>query len=411
MRPRPSPFALFEAPECWWALARLERALEHRSGGRTRLAYAALVRCLLDSETADLATALASVLLEPSALGRAALEPDGIPAGVRAAAEHDLALLAALLARPWRDEAAALAETELPPLERLAAADPQLAPFGRLLRGAQAPERRSEIIAALLDRYRDHGTGILARYRVFTWRTGVLEGVARPAPAAGDQLIGLQRQLDLLHGNTEAFLAGLPASDVLLYGPRGSGKSTAVRSLAHRYGANGLRLVEVPVGRLAELPRLLEALRPGVHRYLLYIDDLSFEEGDLRYHPLKTLLEGTVGARPQRVLLYATSNRRHLVRERFADRPDPLDDDVHAWDTQHERLALADRFGLTITFPGADQRRYLAIVQGLLEAEGFTEGADESILHRAVRFADLQSGYSGRTARHFLDALKADRLP
>ena len=415
MRRVTGPFALFDAPPCWGSLLRLDRRLLRRDPRGARASFAGLIRCLIDEGLADLGSALVAPLFEPSALSRAVRVGRAIPAGVLAAAEHDLSVLAAQLARPWHDEVAALDTDPLPPLSELAPPVPELAAYVERLRRTEQAAERSALLEALLEHYRQHGVGVLSRFTVFTWRSGALEGVAVPAvePERG-KLIGLERELGLLHANTEAFLTGLPASDTLLYGPRGSGKSTAVRSLAARYGRQALRLVELPVERLPELPRLIEALRSGVHRYLLFVDDLSFEEGDLRYHPLKTLLEGTVSARSDRVLLYATSNRRHLVRERFADRPDPLDDDVHAWDTQHERLALADRFGLTITFPNADQRRYLEIVRGLLAAEGLAgdgEAGTEATLRRAVHFADWQSGYSGRTARHFIDALRADRLP
>jgi predicted AAA+ superfamily ATPase len=321
-----------------------------------------------------------------------------------AAAEHDLKQLAALATRPWQRELADLG-VEAPPPTDLADPDPLLAPLADAL---QSDRAGGALLAELIDRLRAAGVGPLARHRVFRWRDGSLEGVARPA--AGVRLVGLERELDLLNADVEAFLGGLPASDVLLYGPRGSGKSTAVRSLPERYGDRGLRLIELAAERLIELPQLLEALRDGVDRYLVFIDDLSFEEGDLRYRPLKSLLDGTVSARPDRVLLVATSNRRHLIRERFSDRPDPLNDDVHGWDTQHERLALADRFGLTITFPGADQRDYLAVVRGLLAAETPEVEVDEGLVRRAILFADRQSGYSGRTARHFVDALVSGRV-
>jgi hypothetical protein len=142
-------------------------------------------------------------------------------------------------------------------------------------------------------------------------------------------------------------------------------------------------------------------LRP--HCYILFVDDLSFEQGDNSYHQLKTLLEGSLTARPDNVLIYATSNRRHLVKEQFSDRPDPLNDDVHGWDTHHERLALSDRFGLTITFPDASQQRYLEIVKGLVNFENLEiENLDE----RAIRFAEWGNGYSGRTAQQFVDSAK-----
>ena len=220
---------------------------------------------------------------------------------------------------------------------------------------------------ALLGAYRQNGAGDLARFPAFRWSGGALYGVSQPAWAEAERLVGLERQLERLDANTEAFLAGRGAQHTLLYGPRGSGKSTALRSLGGRYAEAGLRFVEVVPESLSELPTILETLRGRPHVYLLFVDDLSFEAGSRAYGPLKSLLEGALSGRPENALVYATSNRRHLVSERFSERPDPLNDDVHAWDTQHERLALADRFGLVLTFPDATQRRYLEIVRGLAE--------------------------------------------
>jgi predicted AAA+ superfamily ATPase len=210
-----------------------------------------------------------------------------------------------------------------------------------------------------------------------------------------------------LRVNTEAFLAERGSHHTLLYGPRGSGKSTALRSLGGRYAAAGLRLIEVLPESLGELPQILGELRGRPHRYLLFVDDLSFEAGSGAYGPLKSLLEGSLGGRPENALVYATSNRRHLVGERFSERPGPLNDDVHAWDTQHERLALADRFGLVITFPDTTQRRYLEIVRSLAERDGLT---DADLDAKAVRFAEWGNGYSGRTAQQFLEALKSNLI-
>ncbi len=149
---------------------------------------------------------------------------------------------------------------------------------------------------------------------------------------------------------------------------------------------------------------MVSRLRDRPERFLLFVDDLSFEAGDAGYHPLKSLLEGSVAERPENVRLYATSNRRHLVQERLRDRPDPLDDDVHAWDTQHERLALADRFGLLVTFPSADRRRYLAIVRHLSARDGVDS---DDLERRADLFARSGNGYSGRTAQQFVDAVRS----
>ena len=133
------------------------------------------------------------------------------------------------------------------------------------------------------------------------------------------------------------------------------------------------------------------------------LDDLAFEEGERGYRPLRSLLEGGLRGLPPRVLVIATSNRRHLVREQLRDRPDPLDDDVHAWDTHHERLALADRFGLVLTFPRVDRDRYLVLVEALARAAAVELAADWSV--DAIRFAERGNGYAGRTARQYVTEL------
>ncbi len=260
------------------------------------------------------------------------------------------------------------------------------------------------VTSVYLEMLRAVGNGPAALYPVLTWRGGHLEPVRYPDTPAWEELVDLEGPLELLAQNTEALLLGKQANDVLAYGARGSGKSTAVRGLAQRYATAGLRLVEVPVGALEELPLLLEELRPQPLKFVLFVDDLSFGDGDREYRPLKSLLEGGVRRRPGNTVVYATSNRRHLVRERLSDRPDPLDDDVHAWDTHQERLALADRFGLVITFPAADQRQYLKVVRSLTSAMDIS--AAEDLDERALRFAEWNNGYSGRTAKQFVASLR-----
>jgi len=358
-------------------------------------ARAEVLRALVAARAADPATALADALLYGAgdAWTRASPAP-----GVRNALIADVGQVAEAVRRL----ADARTADDGVALERLAPA-----PTGevadlrdRLLDGTP----REAIVDHVLAWRRRHGGGPLGRFRALRWTPDGLVGVAHPATPSLERLVDLEAQLAPLVANTEAFLAGRPAMHALLYGPRGSGKSTVVRGLLTRFAPQGLRLVDVPAAALAQLPELLEALRDRPERFLLFVDDLSFEAGDVRYHPLKTLLEGSVEARPDHVRLYATSNRRHLVQERLRDRPDPLDDDVHVWDTQNERLALADRFGLLVTFPSADRRRFLAIVRALAERDGVRAADLEA---RADRFARSGNGYSGRTAQQFLDAFHA----
>lgn len=404
----PAPtLAVLAAPtrEAWWEpLLGLEGALAARNAVAAERAAARLAGALVAAEARDPADAVAAALLWCDNPLAAALGDDAeeeLPPGLRRAAERDLARLAGLARRDWEAELEGLLGAA-PPLRELARCP---LPEVRVLADALRREEPDVLRSRLEERYRRHGAGDLARYRAFRWNGEGLVGVARPAAGDPAELVGLGPQLAELHANTRAFLAGRPAQHVLLYGPRGSGKSTAVRSLLRSHGDDGLRLVELPAERLEALPEVAERLRTGRHRYLLFVDDLSFETGDAAYHPLKSLLEGSLAGRPERVLLAATSNRRHLVRERFSDRPDPLDDDPHAWDTQHERLALADRFGLLLTFPETSQARYLQIAEALAARAGL---APDGLRERALRFAARGNGFSGRTARQFVDAVLAE---
>lgn len=395
-----------EQRSTWPALRALDRTLQGRDVAPVEEAYVDVVRALLADERADLASAFAAALLEvDNPLGREA-DP---PPGLLAAARTDLDGIVSALRRNWHHEAEAHGAGDLPLFEALArpaapdAWEAAVAAFAEAL----LREPVEDLLQQLLERYRDHGAGAPARYPALRWQGGALRGIPHPAVAEASALVGVDDQLARLFANTEALLAGAPAHNALLYGPRGSGKSTAVRSLLPRYAERGLRLVELAGDDLQTLPQVVQRLRALPQRFVLYVDDLSFAHDDRRYHPLKTLLEGSLTARPGNVVLYATSNRRHLLRERLSERPQPgEDDDVHAWDTHNERLALADRFGLTLTFPSASQRRYLEIVEALAAREGV--GGDD-LRERAVRFADWGNGYSGRTARQFVDAVVQER--
>ncbi len=402
----------------WWAaLAELDRVLGAGDAAGAVRAHAAVARALMIDGHADVAEAVASGTLFGEGawsqqVGRAherGCEPLLAPGAARAA-RADLHALAALVRRDWQRECQALVGRSLPPWTELAlpAEEPDAAAAAarQQMRGALLGGDVEAAYRALLDTARTTGAGPLARYRAFAWDGSGLRGIDRPAGAGLATLAGLERQLAAIFTNVEAFLRGRPALATLLYGPRGSGKSSVVRGLLERYGERGLRLVELPVVHLARLDDVLTSALRQPRRVVLMLDDLAVDDGDAHARPLKSLLEGSLLAQPDRVLVVATSNRRHLVRERHADRPDPLDGDVHAWDTHHERLALADRFGLTITFPGADRRAYLGIVRHLAAFAGVH--VDEALEQRALRFAEWGNGYSGRTARQCIDREAAD---
>ncbi len=327
-----------------------------------------------------------------------------LPPALLAAAEHDLHLLQALAA--WDGPALAASVQAIAPLPTPVipwqAADDWPAPFA-------AGEAWAATLPKLAAHYRQQGSGLLGRYRALRWQAGALVGIPHPDPMAWEELVGYEAQKAALLQNTEALLAGLPALHVLLYGSRGSGKSSLVKALLQRLGDRGLRLVEVPKAELQQLPAIVETLRDRPQHFILFVDDLSFETDDETFKALKGVLEGSLTARARHVVVYATSNRRHLVREFFADRPRPQEaDEIHAWDTLQETLSFSDRFGLTLTFEPADQERYLAIVHHLALRTGLALPPEE-LEFRARQWATRHNGRSGRTARQCVDALLVEQ--
>lgn len=258
----------------------------------------------------------------------------------------------------------------------------------------------------LAGHYARHGAGLFGRYRAFRWRGERLHPVPDPDPVSFAQLVGYEAERGPLLENTERFLARLPAHHALLYGLPGTGKSSTVKALLNEYAGAGLRLVEVAKEDLGGLPRVLAALRGRGARFLLFVDDLSFEEQEVEYKSLKALLEGSVEEPPENVRLYATSNRRNVVRESFSERGES-EDDVHTRDTMQEKLSLVARFGLRLTFPSPDQKRYLEIVRGLARGRGLRV-SDEELAERALLWDRWHAGRSGRTARQFVDELEAE---
>lgn len=256
--------------------------------------------------------------------------------------------------------------------------------------------------------YQQFGTGLFAQYRALRWQSGQLLGINHPDLIEINQLTGYEFQKEALLKNTEFLLAGYSALHVLLYGSRGTGKSSLVKGLLNQYSQRGLRLIEVSKSELKDLAIIVERLRDVPQKFIIFVDDLSFEEDDDAFKALKVVLEGSVTARSQNVVVYATSNRRHLIREFFEDRPRPREgEEVHAWDTVQEKLSFSDRFGLTLTFEPANQDTYLKIVRHLALQAKITL-TEEDLDYRALQWATRHNGRSGRTARQFIDFLQAD---
>ena len=241
----------------------------------------------------------------------------------------------------------------------------------------------------------------------FRWRPRATEGgelvpVTRPALPALEDLVGIERQKAEALRNTCQFVAGRPANNVLLWGARGTGKSSLVKALLRALAPQGLRLVAVDRDGLADLPLLVEILADRPERYLLYCDDLAFEHGEAAYLGLKSVLEGGLVELPPNVLVYATSNRRHLLPEPAVDNlAGAPGGEIHPDEAADARLSLADRFGLWLSFPPFDQARYLEAVRHWLARLGAPLEPWAEIEREALRWAMARGSRSGRTAWQF----------
>ena len=246
------------------------------------------------------------------------------------------------------------------------------------------------------------GYGMFARHHMFTIEDGSLIPVRFPDPQRLSELPGYEHEREKVIANTKALLSGKPAVNVLLYGDAGTGKSSSVKAIANEFAADGLRLVEVKKNQLYQIPNIMEELASNPLKFILFIDDLSFSENDDNFSALKATLEGSISGCGDNVVIYATSNRRHLVKESFADR---AGDELHLNDTMQETMSLAARFGLAITFQKPDKDEYLYIVKSLAAQYGIDMPEDE-LFRKAEAHAIRKNGRSPRTARQFIELLK-----
>ena len=260
----------------------------------------------------------------------------------------------------------------------------------------------------VIEFHKKHGCGDISVFRSFRYNDEKqkLVGVAHPDPIRFSQLIGYKAQFDQLIDNTLAFLNGYNANNVLLVGSRGTGKSSSVKALVNEYHEQGLRLLEITKEQIEKLPDILKLLRPRGRKFIIFIDDLSFDEGEMGYKYMKSLLEGGSEGKPDNVLFYATSNRRHIIQEKWSDRGTGISEDaeIHTTDTLNEKLSLADRFGITITFPKPTPKEYINIVKGLA-AERNIELDENTLQQQAMQWEIRQKGMSGRTAKQFINNL------
>lgn len=258
--------------------------------------------------------------------------------------------------------------------------------------------------------YSQAGVGIFARYRAFRWERVVgdytLLGIENPDPQRLEQLVGYERQRQQVLDNTRRLISGKPTHNLLLYGDRGTGKSSTVKALLHEFAHQGLRLVQISRQDLAGLQRLTSYLSHQPGKFIVFIDDLSFEDTETEYKELKTQLEGSLEQHPANVCIYVTSNQRNLIKEYFDDRKTKeLNGEVHPGDTLQEKLSLADRFGLKITYLAPDKQAFLEIVRQLAVQEHIPLAGDQ-LEKMALKWTLWHNERSGRTARQFIDYLK-----
>ena len=249
--------------------------------------------------------------------------------------------------------------------------------------------------------YKENGCGIFARYKAFIWRDGDIQPVLHPDRIDMDSFTGYEIQRDMVVNNTKSFIEGKSCNNCLLYGDKGTGKSSTVKAIANEFRKDGLRIVEIPKERLIDFPILVDKVAALPMKFIIFIDDLSFQKQDQSYTTLKAVLEGGLAARPDNALIYATSNRRHLVKESFSDR---TDDDVNTRDNMQESLSLSDRFGLAVCYSIPTKKEFVDIVIALARQKGI-EMSDEELEMGAERFALSRGGRSPRCAKQYVESL------
>lgn len=247
----------------------------------------------------------------------------------------------------------------------------------------------------------EYGYGKYSRYRMFILRDGKTVPVKHPDSQSLDHLYGYERERKAVIDNTLALLEGKPAQNVLLYGDAGTGKSSTVKAIVNEYAHRGLRLIEITKEQLRDIPQIIDDISHNPLKFIIFIDDLTFTAGEDCFGALKAMLEGSVSARTGNIAIYATSNRRHLVKESFSDREG---DDIHRNDTIQELISLSARFGLTVNFSKPDKKAYINIVSQLAKKNGITMDENELAV-KAESFALSGSGRSARTAKQFVNSL------
>lgn len=279
-----------------------------------------------------------------------------------------------------------------------------------LSRQLEAAKDEKEFFQAVTGFYKAYGVGMFGLNKAFRIDEGADGGIRFRAinnmdAVQLDDLIGYEIQKQKLIENTEAFVQGKKANNVLLFGDSGTGKSTSIKAIVNQYYDDGLRMIEIYKHQFKHLSTIIAEIKNRNYRFIIYMDDLSFEEHEIEYKFLKAVIEGGVETRPDNILIYATSNRRHLIKESWNDRNDQDNtNDKHHSDTIEEKLSLVNRFGVTISYSKPTQKEYFAIVTNLAHRAGITM-SDEELCAGANRWELSHGGISGRTAQQYINYL------
>lgn len=329
-------------------------------------------------------------------------------------AEQDLAVLKSIFDYDFYLEEEEMGVTSFPLLWDYEGSQKSESDLGRCIENLKAELEKAEdngaFAEAVTEFYAKEGAGQLGLSKAFVVKTEgdwyELEPIKILETISLDDLIGYQVQKEKLIANTEAFIEKKPANNVLLYGDGGTGKSTSVRAVANKYSNKGLRMIQVYRHQMQHLNQIISQIKNRNYRFILYMDDLSFEDFETEYKYLKAVIEGGLAPRPENVVIYATSNRRHLIKETWKDRADLVQDgDMHQSDSKEEKLSLAERFGIQIYYGKPSIDEFHNIVEALAERENLK--TDKETLHKeATKWEIRHGGVSGRSARQFIDYIK-----
>lgn len=275
-----------------------------------------------------------------------------------------------------------------------------------LSRQISAAKDANEIFEIVTSFYRDYGVGMFGLNKAFRVMKESNEVILQPIlnleDVLLDDLIGYEIQKKKLVDNTKAFVEGRKANNVLLFGDSGTGKSTSVKAILNEYYSQGLRMIEIYKHQFEDLSAVITKIKNRNYKFIIYMDDLSFEEFEIEYKYLKAVIEGGLETKPDNVLIYATSNRRHLIRETWSDRSDMSQDELHRSDTMQEKLSLVARFGISINYSAPTQQEYFEIVSELAKKYDNFGLSKEELLQKANVWELSHGGLSGRTAAQFI---------